>query len=538
MPLRLTYRTICTAQPGEGETKMKQFKLSETTVTKPNDRYWTFCVGSGHAALALRKDYLDQLKRAHDELGFQRVRFHGVLDDDMKVVTRLSDYLSIVPGSKKVRTTSFYQISVVFDELLKIGIKPFVEVGFMPGALAKGGRTVFYYKGNITQPKRIAEWNALVKQFVEFLIDRYGREEVESWYFEIWNEPDLRVVFFAGSQKDYFRLYRETANTIKAVDPAIRVGGPATSQNRWIGETKQYCEQNGVPLDFLSTHHYPGDDIGLPIFTKENISRMGFSALKNPGSTVHDVINKMMYTDEKLPLIKRDSMVNQAVQAKKEAGDTPLFYTEWNVCPTCTAPLHDTAQSAAYVVKHTMDCQYIMDASSFWTFSDIFEELTFFTEPFSGSFGLMNVNGIPKPSYWAFYMMNRLGEERFCLPTTHEPIELAAFRSADGSRVQLLVYRQNFCEGSSAAEDVEIRYETAKPVSSATVMKIDRTHCNPKQMWVDMGSPDSLKPDEVEAIKAATKLTAEPASVKQEDGAVTISAQLADNDVRLIELTF
>lgn len=102
---------------------MKSFTLNERADTRPNDRYWQFCVGSCHAALALRADYQRQLKRAHDELGFQRVRFHGIFDDDMQVVTSFHDYLPL-PGSKKVKTRSFYQVAVVYDALLEIGIKP------------------------------------------------------------------------------------------------------------------------------------------------------------------------------------------------------------------------------------------------------------------------------------------------------------------------------------------------------------------------------------------------------------------------------
>lgn len=508
------------------------FKFSDKTATKVNDRYWTFCVGSGHASLALRSDYQEQLKRAHDELGFERVRFHGVFNDDMKVITRLSDYIPIIPNSKKVKTTSFYHIALVFDKLLEIGIKPFVELGFMPSALAKGKRTVFYYKGNITLPKKREEWVAFIKEFINFLIDRYGKDEIETWYFEVWNEPDLKHFFFEGSQKDYFELYKDTVTAIKNIDDKIIVGGPSTSSNRWLTDMRNYCEAERLPLDFLSTHHYPGDDLGLPMFTKEKLKTI-LSSAKN-GADVHTAINSIVYNAEKLPMIDRKSMVNQAKKAREEAGSVPLIYSEWNVCPSCTAPLHDTAQSASYVIKHTMDCQYIMDACSFWTFSDIFEELTFFTKPFSGSFGLMTVQGIPKPSYWAFYMLNRLGEERFDLPTTHKNIELAAFRK--GEKIQLLVYRQNYNEGTEVAETVKIDCSLSKKVSKATVMKIDRTHCNPKALWQEMGEPEYLSNAAVDAIKERTKIAEEQIDFIETENGIIINTALADNDVQLIEI--
>lgn len=515
---------------------MKSFHFSDNTPTKQNDRYWTFCVGSGHASLALRADYQEQLKRAHDELGFQRVRFHGIFNDDMKVITRFSDYISLIPYGKKVKTQSFYHIALVFDALLKIGIKPFVELSFMPSALASGKRTVFYYKGNITTPKNYDAWEAFIKDFIRFLIGRYGRSEVESWYFEVWNEPDLRFFFFSGRQEDYFRLYASTVKAIRQIDKNIIVGGPATSNNKWIKETRAFCEKERVQLSFLSTHHYPGDDLGLPIFSKENLSKMAFSAKRNQGATVTEVINKMLYRPEKLPLIRRDSLQKQAVKAKEDAGDVPLIYTEWNVNPTCTAPVHDTAQSAAYIVKHVMDCQYIMDGCSFWTFSDIFEELTFLPQPFSGSFGLMNIYGIPKPSYWAFYMLNLLEGERFDLPTTHEDIELAAFRGKD--KIQLLLYRQNYCEGSPDREQLTVTLDTTQKIESAYVMSIDRDHCNPKRLWEEMGKPDYLSQIQVEEIMEKTKLSAEKLAFSQGENQVAVHTALADNDIQLIQLLF
>ena len=512
---------------------MRNFSFSDNTPVKQNDRYWQFCVGSDHASLALRADYQRQLKRVHDELGFQRVRFHGLFDDDMKVITRLSDYISAIPGSKKVKTQSFYHIALVFDALLEMGVKPFVEVSFMPNALASGKRTLFYYKGNITPPKDYRAWENFIKDFVNFLVERYGKNEVESWYFEIWNEPNLPF-FFTGSQKEYFKLYKVTAEAIKSVSDRIKVGGPATSNNRWIKETREFCEKNNLPIDFLSTHHYPGDDLGLPIFTAKNIRKKVLSAIENKDKNITYVINKMLYNQDALPLIKRDSLQKQARKVREEAGGIPVIYSEWSVCPACTAPLHDTAQSAAFIVKHVMDCQYIMDACSFWTFSDIFEELTFLPQPFSGSFGLMTIYGIPKPSFWAFYLLGKLGDERFDLPTTHEDIEMAAFRSKN--EIQLLLYKQNYNEGTAEKEPVTVRIKTDRTVKSAKIMRIDRDHCNPKRIWEEMGRPDYLSKEQTEEIKEKSRIEEENIEFSQKDETVSILTSLADNDVQMIVL--
>ncbi|MDR2201296.1 MAG: beta-xylosidase [Clostridiales bacterium] len=509
---------------------MTKFDFSVNTNRFHNDRYWTFCVGSCHAALALRADYQAQLKKTREELGFERVRFHGLFNDDMKVITRLSDYIPLMPGAKKVKTQSFYHIALVFDFLLSIGMRPFVELGFMPTALASGKRTAFYYKGNITRPKNMGDWEQFVKDFLTFCFERYGREEVRKWYFEVWNEPNLPF-FFKGSQRDYFRFYAATARAVKSADEGLRVGGPATSENAWLSETRSFCEKNNVPLDFLSTHHYPGDDVGLPMFTLRNMLRMGLTALRNPGDSVDRVIRKMLNRPELLPLVKRDSMRKQLEAARVKAGPLPLLYTEWSDNPVCTAPSHDTAGAAAFIVKHAMDGQGLIDGCSFWTFSDIYEELTFFARPFSGTFGLQTVHGIPKPAYHAFALLGRLGDERFALPVTHEPIEMAAFKK--GGTLQFLLYRQNYCEGTAAEEEVELRVDM--PLKNAVCRRIDRNNGNPLAYWRAMGAPETLLPGQADEIAAASALREMPLRVERGDGASVLRIGLADNDVVLAE---
>ena len=138
-------------------------------------------------------------------------------------------------------------------------MKPFVEIGFMPEVYASGTQTCFHYKGNVTMPAEDDKWMNLIRTFGGHLLERYGREEVSTWFFEVWNEPNLRF-FFDGTQEDYFHLYEMTARTLKGADGCFRVGGPATSVNAWIPEFRSFCEEHQVPLDFITTHHYPSDD--------------------------------------------------------------------------------------------------------------------------------------------------------------------------------------------------------------------------------------------------------------------------------------
>lgn len=359
------------------------FSLDSRLNGSPFVHYWEHCVGSCHAIMGTRQDWREQLEKNHRELGFQFVRFHGLLNDEMSVVNK---------DSEGKLSYSFFNIDSVFDFLLTIGMKPFIELGFMPEALASGTTTCFHYKGNITPPADYDQWADLIKGLTQHLVDRYGITEVRKWFFEVWNEPNLKF-FFDGTQADYFKLYQTTCLAIKSVDAQLRVGGPATSVNSWIPETIEFCKKTNTPLDFVSTHHYPTDD---PLWKKSDLSMEEFFAnfADEFGSYERGILHKM------------------TAKARKEAGDLPLYYTEWNTSAVLPDPIHDEAYSAALVAKTIADNDGLVQNYSFWTFSDLFEEAGQFSAPFHGGFGLQTIHGIPKPTYRLFEMLHELGDER------------------------------------------------------------------------------------------------------------------------------
>lgn len=509
-----------------------EIHLNLNGIWRKNDRYWTFSIGGGHAALALRGDYQKLAGEVCRDLGFQRLRFHGILNDDMQVVT-IFDSLLRVPKARKVKTISFYQVGQVYDALLENGITPFVEIGFMPEALASKKKRVFYYKANVSKPKYDEEWEKLIEEFIRFLVHRYGDKVVETWYFEVWNEPDLKGFFWTGTKEDYFHFYKSTVEAIRRVLPHARVGGPSTSQNRWLREFREYCDKEDLPLSFLSTHHYPGDDIGLPIFTMENVKRLLFTAKNHQGESVHTVFHKMMVRENILPLIRKDSMHKQLVQAHVEAAGVPLYYTEWNVNPTCTHPIHDKCASAAFIVKHVMDGQYLMKGCSFFTFSDIFEENTFFSQPFSGSFGLTTIHGIPKPSYWAFYLLNRLQGYRLYLPLTHEHVEYAVF--GEKHTLQVIVYAQEYVQ-DDRVEEVHLHLTSEWHPVACTYMSVNPEDHDPRNIWEAMGSPMYLQPSQVAEIKRLSRVVERELPFYQNNKGSHVSFTLRTNEVVLITL--
>ena len=151
------------------------YQIDLNKPARPYPHYWELCVGSCHATTILREDVRQQIRNAHRDCGFKYLRFHGLFDEDMSVVIK-----PMMPWGKI--EISFFNIDNIFDFLLDTGMKPFIELGFMPEAFASGTQTCFHYKGNVTPPADYNQWGDFIRQFGEHLIARYGREEVSQWF--------------------------------------------------------------------------------------------------------------------------------------------------------------------------------------------------------------------------------------------------------------------------------------------------------------------------------------------------------------------
>jgi len=468
--------------------------LSE--VTTPLPHFWEHTVGSDHAPMALRADWQQQLQQCHNELGFKYVRFHGLLSDDMGTL--------VLEHNKPLY--SFLNIDQVFDFLLSIDMKPFVELSFMPKALASGKKTVFKYEANVTPPRDYKKWAALITRLVSHCVDRYGIAEVRQWFFEVWNEPNLKS-FWTGTQRDYFKLFRYTAQAIKEVDSALQVGGPATAKSEWIGDFVDYCERNKVPADFISTHQYPTD---------------GFES----------------DTDTEIQLFKsqRGIMREVAQNTRRHARGRPVYYTEWNSSSNQRDPLHDESYAAAFAVSTIMEAKGLVDGYSFWTFSDIFEESYFPSVPFHGGFGLLTLHGIPKPSYRAFELLRQLGRDQHLVDGLHETVDCFVVR--DDSTVTVLLTNYTTPGHAIETEQVEIYLDNAPKPVSATIQRIDAEHANPKRLWNEIGQPEYLSHKDVERLQDATLLVNEKQSIEYENGSVVLKTNLPPHAVAALTIEF
>ena len=503
--------------------------------TVPTDFSWQIGLGNDHAYQLHRTDVCEHIKLAHDELDIKYIRCHGIFDDDMLTYQRMGDcrMFRSVPFNNKIEEINFRQVGHVYDNLLACGVKPFVELSFMPSALASGKKLGLRYDPNITMPKSLVTWGEYIKKFIHFLIDRYGADEVETWYFEVWNEPDLDC-FFAGTKKDYFKLYEATVRAIKEVSPKLRVGGPSTSACLWIEDFLNFCKENNVPCDFISTHHYPGDAFGNFV-NFNNVKQMFSSAMdavKNH-KPLSDTMTNMFFLPDDFIRWDKGTLARMDDEAKGKVGDVPLFITEWNSMAVFGSPVHDEKYSAAFAVKSCMDLNNTLGGYMFWCCSDIFEEQFMLPKPFVGSFGIVSNDGIPKPNFWGFKILSQLYNKRLTLPMrTNEAVEYAAF--VDGDKTQVLVYAQD--QDYFKNETHEISIVVNCKATSVTVQRIDDIHCNPKAEWIRLGKPDNLTPTQVAQIKEKTALKAENVDFVSENEETRINLSIKTNDVVLLNI--
>lgn len=338
------------------------------------NRYFSSCVGAGRAMEIMRAQATEQLKTVHRECSFRYIRFHGLFHEEMGIVSR---------DSNKKLHFNFQYVDLLFDSLLEIGMRPIVELGLMPQELASENKYVFWWKMNISMPKDIDEWSSLIEALIIHLTKRYGKEEIRQWYFEVWNEPNHSAFFSEYKDKEaYFKLYDIAALTIKKLDPCYRVGGPATAGMCWITDFIEHCREKSIPLDFISSHSYgvKGD------FDSDGNATLVLCPIDSLSDTI-------LFFGE---LCHKEGL--------------PLLITEWSSSYSPSDPIHDTYFNAPFILRTIKRCDGYADMLSYWTYTDIFEEQGPPIKPFHGGFGLLNIQSLPKPTFYAYSFLARLSD--------------------------------------------------------------------------------------------------------------------------------
>ncbi len=428
-----------------------------------------FCVGTGRMGLALQKEYHDQLAMAQELCHFKHIRGHGLFSDDMAIYQRWTDF----DGQEHIGY-NFTYLDRVMDDYRALGLKPFLELGFMPQKMASGSQTIFYWKGNTTPPADHQRWADLIKATLRHLAERYGEDEVSTWPCEVWNEPNLPGFWEHADEEAYHRLYRTSVLAVKEVLPKMRVGGPAicggATSLDWVRNFLTFCREEKLPVDFLTRHAYMGE-------TPQHKGRYLYHTMRS----VDSILEEMQAT--------RD-----VIDSFPEYAGMEMHITEFNTSYHPFCPIHDTNYNAALTAGLLSRMGDVCASYSYWTFGDVFEEQGVPSRPFHGGFGMIANGLIPKPTLWAFAFFNSLRgtpvyRDEHCL----------ILRRADGSFEGVA---WNICQ----EKDEAVTLSLSLPVQGKAVLAtetVDESTCNPLKAWHDMGEPASLTEAQLRFLRQA-----------------------------------
>jgi xylan 1,4-beta-xylosidase len=455
------------AAPATAGAAAEQVAIDVRAHTTPFPHFWEQMFGSGRANLTLRASYRDDLKRVKKITDFRYVRFHAIFHDENGVYSEDAE-------GNPVYNWSY--VDQIYDGLLANGVRPYVEISFMPKALAKRlDYHAFWYKQIVSPPADYAKWDALIRAFARHLVERYGINEVSQWYFEVWNEPNIDFWTGRPAQQTYFELYDHTARALKSVSERIRVGGPATAQAAWVSDMIAHATQNHVPLDFVSTHVYGND-------TAENVFH------DNRAIGPHQMVWAAV------------KMVHDEVQHSARP-DLPIIWSEFNAIYSNQQEITDSIYMGPWLAEMASRCDGLVTIMSYWTFSDVFEEQGVVKTPFYGGFGLVAEDGIPKPSFDAFELLHELGDARLPAPAG----DVLATRRKDGT---LVIAAWNLVEpGAGGAEKtIALELQHGGANATATIRRVDAQHGDTLDAWKAVGSPKYPTQAQIEALRKAAEM--------------------------------
>jgi len=442
----------------------------------------------------------------------------------------------------------------IFDTYVQAKARPFVEIGFMPEALSVKPEpyTRHWPKpddgiGWSYPPKDYEKWSQLISHWVQHAVERYGTGEVESWYWEVWNEPDIS--YWRGTPEEYDKLYDYAAAGVKRVLPAARIGGPASTgpanpkAAAFLRQFLEHCAHGTnyatgrpeVPLDFISYHAK-----GSPEIVDGHV-RMGLSRNLNDVAKGLEIVSAFPQF-QKLPII--------------------LSECDPEGCAACSARLypHNAYRNGTLYPTYTavaLDCilkladRYHANLEGMLTWAFEFED-----QPYFDGFRTLATNGIDKPVLNVFRMLGLMRGDRVQVTSSSGVTEDAILRQGvrDAPDIDALASRSdreisvlvwNYHDDELPAPDATISLTVSGAAQAAkrvllTHYRIDQDHSNAYTLWMKMGSPQNPTPEEYAHLEAAgqLQLLESPRWVSTEDGSIHLTFTLPRHAVSLVHLSW
>ncbi|MDU5110220.1 MAG: AraC family transcriptional regulator [Clostridium sp.] len=495
----------------------------------------------GHASYGLRDDLRVQLRKIQKDIGFEYVRFHGIFSDEMLV------YNETTKGEVYY---NFNHVDNLIDGLLEQGLKPFIELGFMPSELSSTDNKIFFWQCYASAPNNMDKWIQMVDEFIRHIINRYGINSVREWYFEFWNEPNIEKVFWDGSREEFFNFFKLTYDCIKAIDKDIKIGGFGIFKfgetNSWINEFISYSEKHNCFLDFFTFHAYQLECTDIDTI-KVDMTNEGVKYIR---SDENDLTGDLSLRD--IIHIGNEDYISETINEMVEIGERlpgaakEYWITEWNSTMDCRDLVHDTCFMAAFIVKTCVENSNLVTGIGFWTFTDLFEEFRLKQKLFHGGFGLVTYNGIKKASYHAFEFLNKLGEEvlykdnGLIVTKKGQDYQLLfynychyndLYRSLDYSQISHLNRYNVFNEATIKEYNLSLKVQNGK--YQLEKFRVNRESGSSFDAWVSMGAPETLSEYGYKYLENAS----EPGYmtwIKNVDKEININTELSPHEIQLI----
>jgi xylan 1,4-beta-xylosidase len=451
----------------------------------------------------------------------------------------------------------FRIVDQTFDAWRDAGVRPMIELGFMPQALASS--TNAYYlayphtiEGSVqSPPKDYAAWQELCRVFTAHLVQRYGKDTVTQWYFEVWNEPN--IAYWHGTRADYLKLYDFAVSGVRAALPAARVGGPATTSPRsaaaaayldaflkHVANDPSAADGKPVPLDFITFHAK-----GTPRLIKEpdgsSHVRMGLnSELTDADKGFAIVASYPQFKSLPIILSEADPEGCAACSAKENPANG---YRNGPLFPAYTA--------AAIKGLFELQDRHGVNLLSMLTWSFEFEDRQYFE-----GFRTLATNGVDKPVLNVFRMVGMISGQRVATtssasrplddllkPPTAPALDIDALATATANSASVLLYSNPTDDLSGPASAVSVQI-SGLPATVHRILlqhyRIDATHSNAFSAWQSMGSPQTPTPEQYETLRAAgqLELLTSPQWLDVTDGRITLTTILPSEAVSLLHLTW
>ncbi len=506
--------------------------LEKVDVNTPGKRifhHWKNLITIGNARIGLIAEVQRQLSLIQSEIGFRYLRFHGIFDDEMMVYEENS-------AGNPILNFNYIDSLILF--LRSIGLRPFIELGFMPSKLARSQQTVFYSKSVISMPKDMEKWNYLVQSFLMHCIENYGQKEVEQWYFEFWNEPDMKYLFWHDSEEDYLTFYENTYRTVKKISPKLRIGGPAILTNhdyglQYLEHYLNFCRLKACSPDFISIHCYPDLLLSLPVAVQAEHPPVKSVISENENFLQHSI-----------------AVVTESI-APFDYQREHLHITEWNSTTWHRDLTNDICYKAAYLVKNLVETMDQAESFGYWTLTDFIEETYPSHQTYHGGLGLMTGNGIKKAAYHAFWFLNKLGTNVIKTGDGY-------YITSSSSGYQVLLYHychfdQLYRKRDTSAIDSLSRYEVfqndngkeislhltglAEGLYSIKEYSVKRKEGSSFDQWLDMGSPDYLSPEDITYLKNRS-LPLYKKSKQHISSEYNINTGILPHEIKLYDISF